>query len=225
MRTVRIKIERSFHPHLLLLLGAQHQLTRAKEISDGCSYDWLRAILMSALPIEATGNSYGKVLVPACEELISDRVSKYLGASPNWKLESVAKRCGINPVFESHPWVTARKVTKFRDLVAHAKRELLKVDVHCPLTDYGRVFGATFNSDVQAMFTEDFASESCAAVEKIIRALNETLEIAELYELAIDDPESLAQVLPDEVAYQCRRPFLRDAASRSVHPWMSPGMG
>jgi hypothetical protein len=46
------------------------------------------------------------------------------------------------------------------------------------------------------MITEDFASEGCDAVDQIINALNKTLKIAELYELAHDGHESDAQVLP-----------------------------
>jgi len=196
MPTVRTKTERRFNPHLLLLRGAQHHLRRAKEKKDGWYYDWLGAIVLSALSIEALGNSYGKVLIPNWKELLADRIHKKLGASPKWKLETIAKRCGINPDFESHPWLTARKLAEFRDLFAHAKREHLKVEDDCALTDYGRIFGARLESDVEAMITEDFASQSCDAVEQIISALNKTLKIAELYELAHDGHESHAQVLP-----------------------------
>jgi hypothetical protein len=141
MPTVRTKTERRFNPHLLLLHGAQHHLRTAKEKRDGCYYDWLGAIVLSALSIEAIGNSYGKVLIPNWKELIADRSNRNLGASPKWKLETIATRCGINPDFESHPWLTARKLTKFRDLIAHAKREHLKLEDDCTLTDYGRIFG------------------------------------------------------------------------------------
>ncbi len=195
MSIVHTKTERRFNPHLLLLRGAQHHLRTAKEKRDGWYYDWLGAIVLSALSIEAIGNSYGKVLIPNWKELIADRIGKRLGASPRWKLEVVAKRCAINPDFESHPWLTARKLTEFRDLIAHAKRKHLKVEDDCTESDYGRIFGAQLESDVEAMITEDFASESCGAVEQIISALNKTLEIAELYELAIDGHESHAQVL------------------------------
>jgi hypothetical protein len=110
------------HPHLLLLRGAQHHLARAKEKREGWYYDWLGAILLSALSIEAIGNSYGKVLIPNWKELICDRITKKLGASPKWKLETVAKRCGINPDFKSHPWLTAHKLTDHRLRMMHWRR-------------------------------------------------------------------------------------------------------
>lgn len=192
---VHTKTERQFIPHLLLLQGAQHYLRAAKEKSGGWYYDWLGAIVFSALSIEAIGNSYGKVLIPNWKEVIADLVQKKVGASPIRKLQLVAKRCGINPDFQRHPWLTARKLTQFRDLVAHAKREHLKKEENCTLSDYGQISRVKLETEFEKMITEDFASKSCDAVEQIIGALNKTLGPSELHELAFNGQVSHARVI------------------------------
>lgn len=194
MSTVRAKTERSFNPHLLLLRGSQHHLSTAKEKKGGWYYDWLGAIVLSALSIEAIGNSYGKVLIPDWKEKVAGLL-KSGGASPIRKLQLVAERCGISPDFQSHPWLTARMLTRFRDRIAHAKREHLEVEDDSAESDYGRVFGARLVSDVEEMITEDFASQSCDAVEQIIAALNKTLKASELYKLTYDGHVSHAEIL------------------------------
>jgi hypothetical protein len=60
MSIVCTKTERRFNPQLLLLRSAQYHLDAAKEKRDGWYYHCLGAILMSALSIEAVGNTYGE---------------------------------------------------------------------------------------------------------------------------------------------------------------------
>ena len=68
MATVRTKTERRFLPHLLLQRAALHHLSTAKNQKEGCYYNWLGAILFSALSLEAIGNSYGELLIPGWED-------------------------------------------------------------------------------------------------------------------------------------------------------------
>src|SRR6266536_2456511 len=135
MSIVRAKTERSFNPHLLLLRGSQHHLRTAKEKKGGWYYDWLGTIVLSALSIEAIGNSYGKVLIPDWKEKVAGLLNSG-GASPIRKLQLVAERCGISPDFQSHPWLTARILTRFRDRIAHAKRDYLDNEEACTESDY-----------------------------------------------------------------------------------------
>ena len=195
MSIVRTKTERRFNPHVLLLRGAQHHLETAKKNQPSCDYDWLAIIVLSALSLEAIGNSYGKVLIPNWKQLIGDLIRKKEGASPIKKLELVAARCGIQPDFASHPWLTARKLADFRDLIAHAKREHLKFEGDCNESNYGEILGAKLEADVEKMITEDFAKQSCEAVEQIVSALNKTLKESELYELTYCGHESQAEIL------------------------------
>ena len=50
-------------------------------------------------------------------------------------------------------------------------------------------------SDVEEIITEDFATQSCDAVSKIMTALNETLNAEQLYKLAFDGRAFSAKIL------------------------------
>ena len=195
----RIKVKRPFNPHRLLLTGAQRILKTAKENKekqkDIWEYDWLGAIVLSALSIEAIGNSYGEVLIPNWNDLIRERLIRKEGASPIWKLTFVAEQRGITPNFNIDPWLTIKKLTKFRDSIAHTNHSYLKVEENCTESDYGRVFDMRPMSDVEEIITEDFATQSCDAVSKIMTALNETLNAEQLYKLAFDGRAFSAKIL------------------------------
>jgi hypothetical protein len=194
MTTIHTETKRAFIPHRLLLHSAQHFLELAKEKRDGWYYEWLGAIVLCALSIEAIGNCYGKVLIPDWKEQIADWLSKKLGASPRWKLEVVAARCGISPDFGTHPWLTAWKLTEFRNLIAHAKREPLSKECDYAESDYGGIPGANLGAEVEAMITEEFANQSRDAVEQIISAFNKNLKDSELNSVTYDGQEFHAHI-------------------------------
>jgi hypothetical protein len=184
MTTIRTKVQRRFNPHLLLLDGAQHYLRVAKERKhDGWYFEWLGAIVMSALSIESIGNCYGKVLIPNWGELVGERIKQKLGASPKWKLERVAESCGIKPDFQTHPWLTASQLTRFRDQVAHATRDHIVKEGDYTLGDWTQVRDEFLQADMEKMITEEFATKSCDAIEQIIHALNATLTDSQRHEL------------------------------------------
>jgi hypothetical protein len=197
MPKVRVNVKRKFLPHVLLQRSAQHHLATSDKNQGGCYYEWFAAIVSSALCVEAIGNSYGKVLIPKWKEVIADLIKKREGASPIKKLQLVAGRCGITPDFESDPWSTARKLTRFRDLICHAKREPFEFEEYRGLHNYGEAMGTKLEADVEKMITKDFAKQSCDAVDKIISMFNKTLKSSELYELAMDGHEFSAAVLND----------------------------
>jgi hypothetical protein len=123
-------------PHRLLLTGAWRHLETAKERRPGYFYDWLGAILLSALCIEAIGNTYGEVLIPDWKD--------FERASPIAKLRLVATACGIVPSFDEHPWATARKLIGYRNRIAHSRAEHLKVERTCTDTTYQQVFHSSW---------------------------------------------------------------------------------
>jgi hypothetical protein len=188
MSIVHTKTERRFNPHLFLLQGAQYHLRLAKVKTDRCYYDWIRAILLAALSIEAIGNSYGEVLIPGWEDFES--------ASPIAKLRLVATRCGIKPDFGKQPWQTARGLIICRNRIAHAKRKHLEDLKECSLNEDGPLFKVKLESDLEKMITEDFAGQSCAAVDQIIKDLNKTLKVSELRDLTCNGHEYYAHVSP-----------------------------
>jgi hypothetical protein len=188
MPIVRATTERRFNPHVCLFLPAvRHHLTTAKEKKPGCKFDWLAVIVLSALSLEAIGNSYGEVLIPSWKDFES--------ASPIAKLRLVADKCGIKPDFNKHPWETARRLIKFRNLIAHAKRKHFKEERDCDENNYGEVFAVRFEDNIEKMITEDFAEQSCDAIEQIIKTLNKTLNDDDRFELNSRGHESGAQIL------------------------------
>jgi len=178
----------------LLLRGAEHHVRNAKQKRAGSYYDCLAAIVLSALSIEAIGNSYGKVLILDWRDQIAKLTTSRGGVSPLRKLQLVAERCRIKPDFENRPWRTIQKLAHFRNLIAHAKREHHKDEDECTKTDYYRVFWKKLESEVETMINEDFATESLGDVEQIIRALNATLNQSQLHELTYNGQESFAAI-------------------------------
>ena len=75
-------------------------------------------------------------------------------ANPIAKLRLVATRCGIKPDFGKQPWQTARRLIIFRNRIAHAKRQHLKMEKDCSLNDYGQIFFAALQSDLEKTITE-----------------------------------------------------------------------
>lgn len=188
MAIVRTKAERRFNPHVCLFLPAvRHHLRTAKEMKAGRYYDWFAVIVLSALSLEAIGNSHGDVLIQDWDDFES--------ANPKAKLRLVAQKCGVKPDFNKHPWSTAWQLLKFRNLVAHAKRKHLKEEGDCSETDYGQVFGSKLESKIEEMITGKFAEQSANAVEEIIKAFDKTLTERQRYELNYCGRESHAEIL------------------------------
>ncbi len=168
MAIVRTKAERRFNPHVCLFLPAvRHHLSAAKEMKAGHYFDSFAVIVLSALSLEAIGNSYGDVLIQDWDDFES--------ANPKAKLRLIAQKCGAKPDYNKHPSTTAWQLLKFRNLVAHTKRKHLKEEGDCAETDYGQVFGTKLESKIEEMITGEFAQQSADAVEQIIKAFNKTL--------------------------------------------------
>jgi hypothetical protein len=191
MSRVHVKVVRKFIPHRLLLTGAWHHLETAKERRAGYFYDWLGAILLSALCIEAIGNTYGEVLIPEWKDFES--------ASPIAKLRLVATACGIEPKFDEHPWATARELIRYRHRIAHARPQQLKVEGNYAETTYQQVFHSKPESTLEKMITEEFAIQGYEAVEKILETFSAAIDRPTLVEVEMDGWSSRASGINDEV--------------------------
>lgn len=196
MKIVHTKVQRRFQPHLLLLDGARHHLAGAKSEPIGAYYGWLGAIIMCALSIESIGNSYGELLISKWRDQIRERISKGLGASSKWKLEYVATFCGVAPDFKTHPWSTALELTEFRNGIAHASRKHMITEDDCSLDDYTRMRDEFLEADIEKFINEKFATESCDAIEQIIKTLNGKLTDSQLHELNCRGHEFHAFISP-----------------------------
>jgi hypothetical protein len=206
MARVRVKFDRKFIPHPLLLTAARRHLERAKERKAGCFYEWLGAILMSALSIEAIGNTYGEVLIPDWKD--------FERASPIAKLRLVATACSIDPNLDEHPWATACQLSHCRNRIAHARPQHLKVEGAYTNTTYERAFYPMpeSKSQLEKMITEGFAIKGHDAVEKILETFNSAIDLSKLIEVTMDGWFSDASTINDDVTSP------GDAGSGRVEP-------
>jgi hypothetical protein len=108
---------RNFSAHHLLIRTALLAIGRAKKREAGWHSDALTAMTFSALAIEALCNSIGAH--------VYDDWDDFENSSLNAKLRLVASRLGLTYVKGEEPWSTARWLVKFRNLVAHAKPQLI----------------------------------------------------------------------------------------------------
>lgn len=190
MSRVRVKIVRKFLPHRFLLNGVWHQLETAKEHKTGYFYDWLGAILLSALAIEAIGNTYGEALIKDWKD--------FEPASPIAKLRLVADECGVKPDFDKHPWETARRLIRFRNRIAHAKPQLLNVeDEHTDAT-YQKAAFTMPESDLEKMITDEFAIQGYDAIEKILEEFSKKIEPSKLVDVEMDGWTSVATAIENK---------------------------
>lgn len=101
----------------MLIRAASRANKRAKEHEPGWQHDALAAMTFSALAIEALCNAIG-------ERIFSDW-DDFESSTPNAKLRLLADRLGVKYSKNEEPWATALWLVKFRNLVAHAKPEVL----------------------------------------------------------------------------------------------------
>jgi len=116
-RNLKRTQEHNFSAHHMLIRTASLANKRAKERQPGWMYDELIAMTFSALAIEALCNSIGNRMFSDWED--------YESSSPNAKLRLLADRLGLKYAKDKEPWCTARWLVKFRNLIAHAKPELI----------------------------------------------------------------------------------------------------
>jgi hypothetical protein len=110
--------ERHYSAHHMLIETARRSNEHAKAQEPGWLYDVVSAITFSALAVEALANSFGERKVK--------NWSDFESASPNAKLQVVAQSLSISYDSKTEPWSTARWLMKTRNLIAHAKPQLLK---------------------------------------------------------------------------------------------------
>src|SRR6478736_259908 len=95
--TIRVRQDRNFCPHHVLIGVAKSALERAQKKEPGWLYDELVAMTFSAMALEALANAFGERLVV--------RWKDYESASPIAKLRVVATRLEIPlPDLEKNPW-------------------------------------------------------------------------------------------------------------------------
>lgn len=112
--------ERHYSAHHALLRVAGAELDRATKKQPGWFDSTFVVLTFSALAVEALSNAIGNRVVSDWNDFES--------ASPNAKVRLLAERLGIPYTANSDPWRTVRWLGKFRNLVAHARPELVLND-------------------------------------------------------------------------------------------------
>ncbi len=119
-RNYRRVQERHYSAHHALLRVASAELDRATKKEPGWFDSTFVVLTFSALAVEALSNAIGNRVVSDWKDFES--------ASPNAKVRLLAERLDIPYSANDEPWRTVRWLGKFRNLVAHAKPELVLHD-------------------------------------------------------------------------------------------------
>lgn len=200
MATVEVTNEFWWNAHTTLLDGAHHFLEKAREKRPGCFYDWLGAILLSALAFEAIANGFGKALIPDWSEKVrGDKSKGDGGAGTLRKMELVAEQCKTSVgEWKSDPWKTAKSLKVLRDEICHASRTtLVEKFSDRDETNYGAVFGKRLPAWLEHEVTEEFAVRACKAVREVVSKLLEALPDAQRHRLGCNSGFFSARVMPD----------------------------
>jgi hypothetical protein len=115
--TIEVQSERFYSEHHRLLRIARHSLDNAKKKEPGWADDEFLAITLSALAIEAICNAVGEKAVSGWGDFES--------CNPTAKARIVCTHLHIEYDSSREPWTTLRWLSKFRNLVAHPKAEMI----------------------------------------------------------------------------------------------------
>jgi hypothetical protein len=110
--------ERQYSAHHMLIETARRANERVIREEIGWTYDALCSITFSALAVEALANAFGERKVEGWSDIES--------ASPIAKLRILALTLGLKYESDIEPWRTVRWLIKVRNLVAHAKPQLIR---------------------------------------------------------------------------------------------------
>jgi hypothetical protein len=170
--------ERNFSAHHMLIRAAEICLERGQKTERGAFYEELGAMTFSALGIEAICNSIG------------DRVfrdwSDFESSSPTAKLRILTKRLGIDYSKEKEPWSSARQLVQFRNLVAHAKPQLLIEEKLITREEHEKRRFDMPQSKLEKLITPGNADRAVKTVQAISDLLIGKLEPEEALGLAAD---------------------------------------
>ena len=165
--------ERHYSAHHMLIETAQRSNERVIRQEPGWSYDALATMMFSALAVEALANAFGERKV--------DNWSDYESSTPNAKLQLVAVSLHIKYDRQIEPWATARWLIKFRNLVAHAKPQLIRDEVVLTQNELDKRLFDRPESKIEREVT----------VENAARALSAASAIKELFCNSIPPKEAM----------------------------------
>ena len=161
--------ERRFSAHHMLIRAAEIARDRGKEKNPGWMFDELSAMTFAALAIEALCNSIGDRMIEGWDK-------DFESSSPNAKLRILAKHLGIKYESDKEPWAGARELIKFRNLVAHAKPQLIVEEKVMTQEEYDKRLFDVPESKLEKLINAANADRAVRTVQKIKDILIEKLE-------------------------------------------------
>lgn len=123
-------------------------------------FDELSAMTYSALAIEALCNSLGDLVIP-------DWDKDFEMAPTAAKIRVLTNQLGIPYDKTKEPWSTAKDLGKFRNLVAHAKPQVIVEEKVMSQEDYDERLFDVPKSKLEKEITSANAERAVAAVERI----------------------------------------------------------
>ena len=157
---IQVKQERTYSAHHRLLDVATRSAERSKIPEQGWRDHVLIAITFSGLALEAFCNVAG-------DRLVSDW-KDFKSSSPIAKLRIICQHLKIPFNRGAQPWQDIFWLVGFRNKIAHAKPEHIKINKIISRQDFETVPGGSPPAILELEMTSEKAEKSVAAVNKVI---------------------------------------------------------
>lgn len=162
----------------MLIGAARAALDDATSKKPGWFYSELVAITMSALSIEAMSNAIGERVIPDWKDFES--------ASPIAKLRLLCKQLQVPFDKNVEPWASAIWLAKFRNLVAHAKPELVQEERVISRAEYDNRPHDSPKSKLEKKISTEHAERAVRTAESIKDLLCKNIPPEEAFGLYSD---------------------------------------
>lgn len=156
----------------------------------GWFYSQLITITFCALSIEAIGNAFGKRFV--------ERWSDFESSSPIAKLRILCEHLNIEVNFDEEPWSSAVWLVRLRNKIAHAKPQIINVNIVMSRDEYDKKRGEEPKSKIEDQISLDNAIKAFEVVERIKNILCDNIPAEEQLGLRSDAWHGSASVLNDD---------------------------
>jgi hypothetical protein len=187
---IKVKRKRNFSAHHILIGAARAAVEDAEQQKPGWFYNDLTAIIMSALSVEALCNSIGNRVIEGWQD--------YESSSPIAKLRILCKRLGITYNQNKEPWTTVKWLCKFRNIIAHAKPELVDEEYIMSREEYDKRRTDYPKSKLEKEVTLGKAKRALNAVETVKQILCEKIPAENSFGLYCDSWGGSAKAVKDD---------------------------
>lgn len=164
---VRVQRTRNYKPHRHLQSAAELALESAESERPGCYFDQLSAILLSALALEAMGNTFGALLY--------DNWDDFESSSPIAKIRLVADKLDVVIDRTQEPWAAMPWLIKVRNRLAHGRPESVDFDKTMTRKEADKIRYETPESKIEKEITLMNAKRACRVISQIYDLLFEAL--------------------------------------------------